>query len=277
MKPLYSPDTAVQLEQLSAVLPHAVLLQGPVGVGLLTAARFLASNSLEDIIMPTTREGTPDPTSQGVIRAKQIRQLVERASTKTRVRRVYIIDDADQMNTTAQNAFLKLLEEPASHTHFILTSHRPHALLATIRSRVQTTRIEQLSVDQSKELLDVLNVRQPSTVQQMLFLASGLPAQLTRLASDTDYFERESIATRDARVFLQGTPLEQLSVVETYQKNRDDTLRLLLAAERILLFSLRRQPSQDIVHKLATLALCYDHVAANGNSRLQLMTCIISA
>lgn len=275
MKPIYHPDTKLQLQTLRATLPHAILLQGPVGVGLLTAAREIAGDSLEDIIMPTTREGAVDQSSQGLIRAKQIRELVERASTKTRKQRVYIIDNADQMNLAAQNAFLKLLEEPAPHTHFVLTSHSPHTLLSTVRSRVQSTRVESITTAQSKELLEALSIKDTAVQQQMLFLAAGLPAELTRLAGDTAYFARESEVTRDARLFLQGSPVEQISTIETYQKNRDDTLRLLVAAERIVQFSLKRQPTQELVEKLSVLSRSYERVAANGNSRLQLMTCII--
>ena len=50
-------------------------------------------------------------------------------------KKVYIINDADTMNTSAQNAFLQMLEEPPSHTVFILKTGNPSTLLPTIRSR----------------------------------------------------------------------------------------------------------------------------------------------
>ena len=49
--------------------------------------------------------------------------------------KVYIVEDADSMNINAQNAFLKMLEEPPKHTVFILCAENPAALLPTIRSR----------------------------------------------------------------------------------------------------------------------------------------------
>ena len=50
-------------------------------------------------------------------------------------RKVYIIDEAETMNPAAQNAALKLLEEPPAAVVFLLCTVRPMQLLATVRSR----------------------------------------------------------------------------------------------------------------------------------------------
>ena len=50
-------------------------------------------------------------------------------------RKVYLIEDADTMNTAAQNAALKLLEEPPQGVYFILCARNPALLLPTVRSR----------------------------------------------------------------------------------------------------------------------------------------------
>lgn len=52
-------------------------------------------------------------------------------------RKFGLIHDADRMNTEAQNALLKTLEEPPEETTMILTSATPSALLPTTRSRCQ--------------------------------------------------------------------------------------------------------------------------------------------
>lgn len=56
-------------------------------------------------------------------------------------RKVYIIEDADTMNTQAQNALLKLLEEPPESVAFILCAANPALLLPTVRSRCELIRI----------------------------------------------------------------------------------------------------------------------------------------
>ena len=50
-------------------------------------------------------------------------------------RKVYIISEADKMNPAAQNAALKLLEEPPNGAVFLLCASNPSLLLPTVRSR----------------------------------------------------------------------------------------------------------------------------------------------
>ena len=50
-------------------------------------------------------------------------------------KKVYILNDAHFMNENAQNAFLRILEEPPEHVVFILETRFPTMLLPTILSR----------------------------------------------------------------------------------------------------------------------------------------------
>ncbi|MBS8225469.1 DNA polymerase III subunit delta' [Vannielia litorea] len=58
-------------------------------------------------------------------------------SAAENARRVVLIDSIDEMNASAANAVLKVLEEPPENTVLLLISHAPAALLPTIRSRCQ--------------------------------------------------------------------------------------------------------------------------------------------
>lgn len=51
---------------------------------------------------------------------------------------VYILSDADTMNAPAQNAMLKVFEEPPAHAVFLLVCENPERLLATVRSRCES-------------------------------------------------------------------------------------------------------------------------------------------
>jgi DNA polymerase-3 subunit delta' len=55
-----------------------------------------------------------------------------------------IVDDADQMEASAQNALLKTLEEPPSASTFVLVTSRPDLLLPTVLSRCQRIRFGRL-------------------------------------------------------------------------------------------------------------------------------------
>ncbi len=58
--------------------------------------------------------------------------------------RVVIVDSADEMNLSAANALLKVLEEPPARATLLLISHQPARLLPTIRSRCRVLRLAPL-------------------------------------------------------------------------------------------------------------------------------------
>jgi DNA polymerase-3 subunit delta' len=68
-------------------------------------------------------------------------------------RRVAIIDAVDEMNPSAANALLKLLEEPPARVTLLLISHQPAKLLPTIRSRCRELRVAPLNADDLSDAL----------------------------------------------------------------------------------------------------------------------------
>ncbi|HTM94376.1 MAG TPA: DNA polymerase III subunit delta' [Croceibacterium sp.] len=86
-------------------------------------------------------EGKPYQTKRS-ISVEQIREMQQRLVTRPTLgnRRAIVIDPADDLEKPASNALLKSLEEPPVGTFFLLVSHRPGRLLATIRSRCRTLR-----------------------------------------------------------------------------------------------------------------------------------------
>jgi len=62
--------------------------------------------------------------------------------------KVFIVDEAELLNSTGQNALLKTLEEPTAGTYLILVTASEHRLLPTIRSRCQRVAFGPLSDDQ---------------------------------------------------------------------------------------------------------------------------------
>jgi len=73
------------------------------------------------------------------VRIGQIRALQHalRLSSGEGGRRVAVIADAEWLNQEAQNALLRLLEEPPPRTSLVLVTTSPAGLLATVRSRCQ--------------------------------------------------------------------------------------------------------------------------------------------
>jgi len=96
-------------------------------------------------------------------------------------RRVVIVDSADEMNVSAANALLKLLEEPPADTILLLISHQPSRLLPTIRSRCRELRFGALS---SADMAAALAQAEVETEQSaaMAELSAGSVGEAIRLS-----------------------------------------------------------------------------------------------
>jgi DNA polymerase-3 subunit delta' len=157
--------------------PHAFLIGGPEGVGKATLAykiaRFVLANpkagarsldipadhpvarqiaalSHTDFLLLrriAPEEGKALPTE---IKVEEIRKLVKFFGTTAAAGgyRVCIIDALDDLNKSGANSLLKILEEPPARSLFLLVSHSPGRLLATIRSRCQKISLRPLSVEE---------------------------------------------------------------------------------------------------------------------------------
>ncbi len=163
-------------------LHHAWLISGPRGIGKATLAwrmaRFLLATpaidgGMFDTPTPDTLDVSPDDLIArriaagsesraalirplydakkdklaAIIDVEQIRELKASFSLKATDggRRTIVVDSMDNMNPSAANAFLKLLEEPPAEVTFFLISHRPSVLLPTIRSRCRELRLGPLA------------------------------------------------------------------------------------------------------------------------------------
>ena len=99
-------------------------------------------------------------------------------------RRAAIIDAADDMNTAAANALLKLLEEPPAGVTLFLISHQPHRLLPTIRSRCRELRLSPLAPQALSFALSAAGgTLSPTDVQAMAELAGGSVGEAFRLTN----------------------------------------------------------------------------------------------
>lgn len=134
-------------------IPHAILIDGDKGTGRHTLARYIAqaavcgkdnapcgecrscrvakSGAHPDITFISPEEG------KKFINVGQIRTLRAEAFVKPHMseRRAFVINTAEVMNESAQNAFLKVLEEPPEGVIFILVSLSASELLETVVSR----------------------------------------------------------------------------------------------------------------------------------------------
>ena len=132
------PDAA-EREKLGLFCAQALLCEGE---GSRPCGRCLACRKVEKGIHPDLLRRVRLPDSQ-VFKVDQVREMSAEAYILPNEgkRKVFLLPEADTMNISAQNAFLKLLEEPPAFVSFLLCVKNPEALLETVRSRCGEERL----------------------------------------------------------------------------------------------------------------------------------------
>ena len=94
-------------------------------------------------------------TKQSMIYEKESGEILRKLSLKPYGDgyKVMIIWQPEKMNAATANKLLKILEEPAEKTIFLLVSENPDSLLSTIQSRVQMIRVPRLATETIAEAL----------------------------------------------------------------------------------------------------------------------------
>ena len=190
-------------------LHHAWLLAGPKGVGKASFAHAAARRVLVDAAGPRCDLpgiGTDDehpivklieagshPDMRRLerlenektgnlnrnIKVEQVRKLGEFMGMTAALSpwRVAVIDSIDDLEASAANALLKMLEEPPPNTLFFLISHAPGRLLPTIRSRCRRLDFQSLSDDAMTSILEAqspdLSAAERQRVIAMSFGSAG--------------------------------------------------------------------------------------------------------
>ena len=153
-----------------ARVPNSLIFCGPEGVGKKEMAMTLAKSlnclelvddSCDACLSCAAIIGGRHPDVMTIaaekqeIKIEQIRFLKQMTSLRpmTGKKRVFIIEDADEMNAEASSSLLKVLEEPPLYSHIILVTDSPFLLFPTIRSRCQTLAFSAIGREEIEEIL----------------------------------------------------------------------------------------------------------------------------
>lgn len=150
----------------------------------------------------------------------------------------FVVYHAETMNESAQNAFLKHLEEPKPHCHFVLLTSRPSMLLPTILSRAQIyyhkkPNVLSAKIDANEKIKDLAKR-----------LITAKPIDLIKIA--TEVAAKKDSARRTA-LDMTSTAIEML--YKTFFATGD----------------------KKFLKKLPNLIILYDNLSMNGNIKLHIV------
>lgn len=233
------PRSKTQVAQYITAPSSATLIIGPSGIGKTYTAQAAAGEILgvdADKLgqYPYFKQISPDGNSISIDAIRDLQrflQLKTVGSTK-QLRRAVIIRHAHSLTTEAQNAFLKLLEEPPADTLLLLTASHKQALLPTILSRVQTITLYAPPESAVKPYFSANTNADASAINQAYFLSGGLPGLMHALLStDSEHPLLNGVA--QAKTILQSSLLERLAVAENLSKQKNQANYMLEALQRI--------------------------------------------
>jgi DNA polymerase III gamma/tau subunit len=130
-------------------IPHALLLTGPSGCGKTTTA-YILRRALKCSDIDFHEKNVAN--FRGIDMVREIQRRVSSAPLGGGCR-VWLIDECAKLTPDAQDAFLKLLEEPPDHAYFFLCTTDPGKLKRTIITRCTELKFKLLDSDQVSQLL----------------------------------------------------------------------------------------------------------------------------
>ena len=207
-------------------LAHAYLFCGPEAVGKFQVAMWLAGRlsgqeaKVSDldvlVIAPEIEEknGTKKEREIKLEKIRELRSFLSLTSTGGK-NKVAIIRGAQNLNLSAQNALLKILEEPPAHSTIILVAEADQKILPTVRSRCEVKRFHLLS---DGELEKIVPKDLPNRAE-VLFWSCGRPGWSKELVTQQGVLEERRLLLAEFRELLSMGLNERFSCAEILAKD----------------------------------------------------------
>ncbi len=237
---IYAQDTAIRVLK-SAIrrnsVAQAYLFTGPERCGKTSAALAFASalNCLESnggdeacgscISCMQIDSGTsPDviliKPDGNQTKIEQMHSMIKdlNFAPVSRKYKVYIIEQADTLNTSSENSILKILEEPPVYAVLILLSSNPNSLLPTIRSRCQKIRFRKASFDEVMNYISA-NSQVAGDEQRVIAASSqGLIGRAYMMLSNPDFVQEREQVIKELNTWVNAPDVYSIRFAETLRK-----------------------------------------------------------
>ncbi len=228
---------------------------------ILTDFLFIEPDSSSRISRDEIKEGKG---TIGIDQVRMLRNFLWQKPTVSR-RRTAVVNDAEAMTGEAQNAILKIAEEPPESSLLILVASDSESLWPTLSSRLQSVYFPPIGIDIIENWL--VKTRVSAAKEAKIFANSsfGQPGLAFMLAKDADF----KLLCENAEEFLKSGFWERRNFLKPLLDNDNFNLDKFLEA---MLMIVSKSPSseenRELWHKIS--ALRRDATRYNVNPRLQL-------
>lgn len=229
---------------LSGRFPHAFIIEGEEGSGRHTLARIIAAAAMceaENNSNPCgicrvceliAKDGhcdvltyAPDGATFKVDTVREIRDNAYIMPIESK-RKVNILLDCDKMNEPAQNAFLKVLEEPPAFMIFILICQNSASLLPTVRSRCVTLTVSNPEPEEAADYIKLKTGKPDNDIAEALNMAHGNIGKALAVL-DGAAAESHLAAEEFIEAVRQKDRFQALKIMYRFEKDRPGFTALL--------------------------------------------------
>ena len=215
-------------------IPHAMIFSGPEMIGKKKIAiEFIKNIFCEELCgecyFCKSIEYNPDiniiSPVDGNIEIEEIRKAKERLSLKPYYNKIkaLIIDDSHLMKSDAQNAFLKMLEEPKGNTLIIFITPFREMLLKTIRSRAQEIKFSLVGNEEIEKYLISLGASSKKA-KEISLISSGQIGKAINFFEDKSKMDFFNKSIEDI-MFLSRSNISQR--FQYAEKLKDDKVKII--------------------------------------------------
>ena len=204
-------------------LPHAFIIEGADGLGKSTFARIIARGAMCACSEPLSGECEhcrknresihPDlmvVSGSGKINAisiESVRSMRKDAmiAPNEAEKRVFILENCDNMLPAAQNAFLKIFEEAPSHVVFIMTCRSAMNLLTTIRSRGRIITLNPVDIQVGAAFIaNIIHIGDMQSASGALTMSGGNIGEALRLLGSVSASQAAEKAAGTANEIIEA-------------------------------------------------------------------------
>ena len=272
---LVNPITERLVLNLIEKAGSPLALIGAEGVGKIYLAKLIA----DKILNTKTIKNHPyifvlDAKISGIDQVRELQNNLKLVVPgKQLIKRMVIIDNFDSFGREAQNALLKIIEEPPIDTQIIILINSVNFVLPTILSRVQAVNVLPVSLDQSQKYF--MDQYSENEIKRAYNISAGNSELMQNIISNNDSSQL-IINIERAKQILSLEKYERIAQIDKLLKEKDSDIPSLLESfVKILnatyIQSLQKpQTSLTNLNRLSYALKCIDNLALGVNKKLAL-------